>query len=65
MASNPVHEAVCKAAGWQAYCERCGAKMDRVPQLGGAASVCSVGACRADKAADEEARRRYWEEENA
>jgi hypothetical protein len=63
MAGNRLHEAVCAAAGWKPYCDRCGGKLTRVPQLGGASSQCLNQEC-IDKRMEEinaEAKREYWE----
>jgi len=63
--ADEMRERCEKAAGWQAYCEHCAGPMTRVAQLGGSSSQCLNPKCIEDRKADEEARRRYWEEENA
>lgn len=60
---NSIHEAVCAAAGWQAYCERCGNELRRVPQLGGASSQCMAQTCIEERIIENERelKREYWE----
>jgi len=39
---DPIHEAICAAAGWPAYCSECGAKMARANH---GLSYCSDKTC--------------------
>lgn len=45
MKQDKIHEAVCKAAGWEAYCKMCHRKLQRVASLGGGASACPDPDC--------------------
>ena len=60
MASLRLHEAICKAAGWPAYCDKCGRPMQRLTMRFCDYSVCSSEECR--KKQDEEVRKNipYW-----
>ena len=57
------HEAVCYAAGWPAYCEHCGHKLRRIPQLNSSTSACVNKIC-IDERKEKEARdlnEEFWD----
>ena len=40
-----LHEALCKAAGWDAYCDKCKTELKRTSGLGGSYSYCPNPKC--------------------